>query len=159
MSDLPAVQDDLKKARQTALMLGICPENTIELVNATNAELEKQYKLIQNRILLLSRVLSNETGILGIQDMKQGFLWDKMKKSALDLEESFDSIDIKFEKEDEEMLCKFIKKQEAADTEGKKLSSLDNSTKICGVLWKHMKEYAMAGKRDGKQIKVPLNED
>ena len=46
MSDLPAVQDDLKKARQTALMLGICPENTIELVNATNAELEKQYKLI-----------------------------------------------------------------------------------------------------------------
>ena len=75
-------------------MLGICPENTIELVNATNAELEKQYKLIQNRILLLSRVLSNETGILGIQDMKQGFLWDKMKKSALDLEESFDSIDI-----------------------------------------------------------------
>ena len=69
MSDLPAVQDDLKKARQTAKMLGICPENTIELVNATSEELERQYNLIFNRILLLSRVLGKDTGILGVNGM------------------------------------------------------------------------------------------
>ena len=66
MEDLPAVQDDLKKARQTAKMFGICPDNTIELVNASNEELERQYKLIFNRILLLSRVLGKHTGILGV---------------------------------------------------------------------------------------------
>ena len=78
-------------------MFGICPENTIELVNATNEELEAQYKLIFNRILLLSRVLGKDTGILGAIGMNQGFLWDKIKKSALKLEESFDSIEIEFE--------------------------------------------------------------
>ena len=78
-------------------MFGICPENTIELVNATNEELEAQYKLIFNRILLLSRVLGKDTGILGINGMQQGFLWDKIKKSALKLEESFDSIETEFE--------------------------------------------------------------
>ena len=101
MSDLPAVQDDLKKARQTAKMFGICPENTIELVNATNEELERQYKLIFNRILLLSRVLGKETGILGTNGMNGGFLWDKVKKSALKLEESFDSIEVEFEDQDQ----------------------------------------------------------
>ena len=97
MSDLPAVQDDLKKARQTAKMFGICPENTIELVNATSEELERQYNLIFNRILLLSRVLGKDTGILGKNGMNGGFFWDKIKKSALKLGESFDSIEIEFE--------------------------------------------------------------
>ena len=78
-------------------MFGICPENTIELVNATNEELEAQYKLIFNRILLLSRVLGKDTGILGVMNMNQGFHWDKIKKSALKLEESFDFIEIEFE--------------------------------------------------------------
>ena len=78
-------------------MFGICPENTMELVNATNEELEAQYKLIFNRILLLSRVLGKDTGILGVMNMNQGFLWDKIKKSALKLEESFDSIEIEFD--------------------------------------------------------------
>ena len=101
MSDLPAVQDDLKKARQTAKMFGICPDNTIELVNASNEELERQYKLIFNRILLLSRVLVKETGILGTNGMNGGFLWDKVKKSVLKLEESFDSIEVEFEAQDQ----------------------------------------------------------
>ena len=90
-------------------MFGICPENTIELVNATNEELEAQYKLIFNRILLLSRVLGKDTGILGAMNMKEGFLWDKIKKSALKLGESFDSIEIEFEAQDQTTLIELIK--------------------------------------------------
>ena len=126
-------------------MFGIYPENTIELVNATNEELEAQYKLIFNRILLLSRVLGKDTGILGINGMQQGFLWDKIKKSALKLEESFDSIDIEFEAQDQKTILELVKLQEDADRKGEKLPTNYSTKKICGVKWSVLKDYVMTG--------------
>ena len=65
MNSLPAVKNDLEKARTTAKLMGIPEENTIELVNATHAELERQYEMLTDRILALSRKLDQGTGILG----------------------------------------------------------------------------------------------
>ena len=65
--------------------MGVPAENTVELINATHDELERQYTIITNRILSLSRNLDQRTGILGWQNMQKGFEWDKMKESALKL--------------------------------------------------------------------------
>ena len=93
MESLPAVQNDLEKARITAKLMGVPPENTIELINATHDELEHQYKILTDRIKSLSRKLDGGTGILGFF----GFEWDKMKKSAMKLEGNFNSIEVEFE--------------------------------------------------------------
>ena len=72
--------------------MGIPEENTIELVNATHEELERQYEMLTDRILALSRKLDQGTGILGLNLMRKGFEWDKLKKSAMRLDTNFDSI-------------------------------------------------------------------
>ena len=53
--------------------MGIPEENTIELVNATQAELDHQHEMLSDRILALSRKLDQGTGILGWQHMAKGF--------------------------------------------------------------------------------------
>ena len=80
--------------------MGIPEENTIELVNATHAELERQYEMLTDRILALSRRLDQSTGILGWQHMAKGFEWDKLKKSAMKLDTNFDSIEHDFEEQE-----------------------------------------------------------
>ena len=49
--------------------------------------------------------------------------------------------------------------QEDVDRQGKKLASSHRTKKICGVTWSILKDYVMTGERNGKKIKVPLNED
>ena len=39
MDSLPAVQNDLEKARTIAKLMGVPAENTVELINATHDEL------------------------------------------------------------------------------------------------------------------------
>ena len=64
MESLPAVQNDLEKARTTAKLMGVPDENTIVLIDATHDELEKQSQKLTDRIKCLSRKLNGSTGIL-----------------------------------------------------------------------------------------------
>ena len=90
-------------------MMGVPDENTIVLINATHDELESQCKILTERIKCLSTKLKKKSDIF---EQLSGFEWDKMKKSAMQLEENFNSIEIEFEEEDQKKILEFIKKQE-----------------------------------------------
>ena len=66
LGNLPAVVDDFKNAKHTAKMMGILPENTIELRDASANEMDAIIEWLTHRIVALTRVLSQKTGILGI---------------------------------------------------------------------------------------------
>ena len=46
-------------------MMGILPENTYEIVDATFAQIDELTELLSNRIAVLSLTLKSATGILG----------------------------------------------------------------------------------------------
>ena len=49
--------------------MGIPPENTIELKDVTHDDLDEAIEWLSNRIVVLTRVLANPTGILGNNPM------------------------------------------------------------------------------------------
>ena len=63
MDSLPAVKDDLKVARQTVKMMGILPENTKEMYNASKDEIEEYFAWIELRMCAFTRPLDEFTGI------------------------------------------------------------------------------------------------
>ena len=70
MPSLPAVKDDLKVARQTVKMMGVLPENTKEMYNATYDEIDEYFGWLELRMCAFTRALSEFTGIQG----KPGFI-------------------------------------------------------------------------------------
>ena len=59
MSDLPAVVDDLKNAKQICRMMGIAPENTFTLRDVSLEELNTHYNWLKLRIKVLTMALVN----------------------------------------------------------------------------------------------------
>ena len=65
LKDLPAVVDDYKNAMHTIKMMGILPENTFEIRNASYGEVEELYAWLRDRIAVQAKILVNKTGIIG----------------------------------------------------------------------------------------------
>ena len=93
---VPEVVDDFRKAKQTAKIMGILPENTIALKDVSHEELQRQWDQLEDKIYPLARVLGEHTGILGASPrlLSRGLLWDKIKNFAMKLQAPFDSITI-----------------------------------------------------------------
>ena len=68
-------------------MMDIPPENTVLLRDASYEELQDAWGKLSDKIFVLSRVLDQQTGILGPQPhlLQKGFLWDEIKTSAMKL--------------------------------------------------------------------------
>ena len=63
--DIEAVRDDFRNAQRTAKMMGILPQNTLEIKDPTNENLNKHVFQLGLRLITLTKVLENETGIKG----------------------------------------------------------------------------------------------
>ena len=94
LGNLPTVIDHLRNAKQTIQMMGILPENTYELRDATYSEVEKRIEWLSYRIAVLTRVLSNSTGILGIDFMLKGLFWSALRPNAMKLIPPFSEVTI-----------------------------------------------------------------
>ena len=64
--DLPEVVNDFRNAMQTAKMMGIPLENIVQLQNASYEELEHEWSKFKEKIYVFARVLTDKTGILGM---------------------------------------------------------------------------------------------
>ena len=69
LGNLPAVADDFKNAKKTVQMMGILPENIIELKDVTHDDLDETIEWLSHRIVALTKVLKITTGILGDDPM------------------------------------------------------------------------------------------
>ena len=85
LGDLPAVVDDFKNAKQTTQIMGIPPENTIEMKDVAYDEIEEKIEWLSYRIAVLTRVLENPTGILGVDFMLKGLFWTALRPNAMKL--------------------------------------------------------------------------
>ena len=85
--NLPEVVNDFRNAKQTAKMLDIPAENTIELLDASHAQLTKEWNSLKDKVLALARPMSGKTGILGPNSdlLSSGLEWDSIKKFVMDL--------------------------------------------------------------------------
>ena len=94
--DLPEVVNDFRNAMQTAKQMGIPLENIVQLQDATYEELEHAWTQFYDKIYVFSRVLNGRTGILGpvATSLSNGLIWDRVKKSAMNLQAPFNSLDI-----------------------------------------------------------------
>ena len=90
-------------------MLGILPENTFELTDATSDELDEIIDWLQNRIAVLTRILVKNTGLFGIKNYGQGLLWETLKPFAMKLVAPFEYVLIDLDSEDQEKLGRLIK--------------------------------------------------
>ena len=91
---MPAVIDDFKNAKHTVQLMGILPENTIEIKDAKNDQLDETIEWLSYRIAVLTRVLENPTGILGVDFMLKGLFWTALRPNAMKLVAPFDSVTI-----------------------------------------------------------------
>ena len=109
--NLPEVVNDCRNARQTCKMLGIPTENTIELKDASHDELTRIWNNLKDEIQALAKPMNGKTGILGFNPtgFGGGFEWDNIKEFAMNLEESFDHIDIDLNHEDQKTIEQCIK--------------------------------------------------
>ena len=89
-------------------MMGIPIENTFEFIDACFEELEKNFKWICFRIGVLTRVLDNTTGILGIGFMQNGLLWERLRASAMKLVVPFTCIVIDLNAKEQQILKDLI---------------------------------------------------
>ena len=89
-------------------MMGIPPENTIELKDVTNDELDEMIEWLSYRIAVLTRVLENSTGILGIDFLLKGLFWTALRPNAMKLVAPFDSVTIDLTIEDQKVLRELI---------------------------------------------------
>ena len=71
---------------QTAQMMDIPDENIVRLRNTSFDNLEREFKKLEDKIVVFARVLKPQTGILGnTSTMSQGLFWDRIKKNAMQL--------------------------------------------------------------------------
>ena len=89
-------------------MMGILPENTIEMKDVTYDQIQETIEWLSYRIVVLTRVLENLTGILGIGYMLKGLTWTALRPNALKLVAPFDSVTIDLSKKDQQELQKLI---------------------------------------------------
>ena len=85
MKDLPAVEDDFKNAKHTCKMMGILQENTFTLKDVSRKELEIHYNWLMSRIKVLTMVLVDSTGLIGMGKYQNGLKWERLKANAMNL--------------------------------------------------------------------------
>ena len=101
LGDLPAVVDDLKKAKYIAKMMGIPTQNTFAIKDASYAQVEERFYWMVDRITVLAKVLVNRTGIKGTKQFQHGLEWSTLKTFALKLVEPFDCVVIDLDAKDQ----------------------------------------------------------
>ena len=104
--NLPEVVNDFRNAKQTAKMLDIPAENTIELLDASHGQLTKEWNSLKDKVLALARPMSGKTGILGTfpDGFAGGFEWDNIKKDVMKLKGSFDHIEVDLDANDQQTI-------------------------------------------------------
>ena len=75
-------------------MMGILPENTIEMKDVKYDKIMETIEWLSYRIAVLTRVLENPTGILGVEFMLKGLLWTALRPNAMKLVAPFSSVTI-----------------------------------------------------------------
>ena len=78
MTNLPAVVNDFRTTKHTVKMMGILPENTYDLHDASHEQMTEFYDWFRFKIAVQSKFLDNDTGICSA-DLIKGLLWDKIK--------------------------------------------------------------------------------
>ena len=155
---LPAVLDDFKNAMHTVKMMGILPENIFELKDVSHDDLENYMQWLCWRIVAQTRVLKSPTGIKGTGFFLQGFTWEVLRPAAMKLIAPFDSVSIDLDAKEQKLVKDLIKLQQDAGGVDQKIDSKYENTKICNMVWKRIKYFAMTEEENPKQIKIPLNE-
>ena len=89
--------------------------------------------------------------------MQNGFFWDKLKPSAMNLIEPFEFVLVDFNSEEQQEIEDLVKLQEAGGGVDVLLGGRNDRKKICNIPWKQIKYLVMTGDKNFKQIKVPLN--
>ena len=74
--------------------MGILPENTLQMKDVTYDQIEETIEWLSYRIAVLTRVLENPTGILGIDFMLKGLFWTALRPNAMKLVVPFNSVTI-----------------------------------------------------------------
>ena len=70
----------------------------------------------------------------------------------------FNSISIDLSAKEQKLVKDLIKLQQDAGGVDRKIDSKYENTKICNMVWKRIKYFAMTEEENPKQIKIPLNE-
>ena len=96
--------DDFKNAKHTVQLMGILPENTIEIKDAKYDQLDETIEWLSYKIAVLTRVLENPTGILGVDFMLKGLFWTALRPNAMKLVAPFDSVTIDLSHQDQKIL-------------------------------------------------------
>ena len=68
---------------QTAQMMGVPEENIVKLKDTSFDNLEREFKKLEDKIIVFARELLPQTGILGTSTMTRGLSWDRIKKNVM----------------------------------------------------------------------------
>ena len=92
-------------------MLGILPENTFELTDATSDQLDEIIDWLVRRFIVLTKALTNDTGIFGKDSYGgiKGIKWTILRPFAMKLVAPFDFVLIDLDLEDQVKLSQCIK--------------------------------------------------
>ena len=96
-------------------MMGVLPENTKEMYNATWDEIDEYFGWLELRMCAFSRPLSEFTGIQGKHGFMQGLKWEYLRPNAMNLVAPFDSVLINLNETDGQKLKDLIKLQKDCD--------------------------------------------
>ena len=93
MDDLPAVKNDHENIRHTVLMMGIpdTKDNIFEIKNGTWNQMNELEVLLNGKVKVRTKELKQPTGI-GDREYEKGFLWDTIKRNAMQDETNYDHI-------------------------------------------------------------------
>ena len=136
LGNLPAVIDDLKNAKQTVKMMGIIPEHTYIIKDASRQILDEKIDWLSNRAVVQCKLLVDATGIKGVRNFIQGMSWKTLKPNAMKLKAPFDFIIIDLSTRDQKLLEDFMKLQNDAGGLDESIGSKNDSRKILGIHWK-----------------------
>ena len=93
MADLPAVNNDHENIRNTVLMMGIpdSEDNIFVIKNGTWNQMNELESKLNGKVKCRTKELKLPTGIAD-KEYEKGFLWDKIKRSAMLDETNYDHI-------------------------------------------------------------------
>ena len=88
MIDLPWVKNDLQNARSTVQMMGIQPENIVELIDKTYDDIQSIKSRFNNLIIALTRKLDDKTKLC----FTSGPTWSRIKEYYMKNDSDPDSL-------------------------------------------------------------------
>ena len=88
--------------------MGILPEHTYEIRDATYEGIQARMFWLCNRVVVQTKILTDATGIIGIRCFLQGLSWKILKPSAMKLVAPFYFVVIDLNTKDQKLLNEFI---------------------------------------------------